>query len=193
MCCFVEGPVLCLRSEWYTNAIVIITIIDASTADDPILTRIGTLSFLIQPAGGLEMEGNITLPTKTTAPFYVNGTWVSVWHPLRLLTRCGNAGAVVGVQGKIEPPPEIVSAVAHSGGEPEGGYGPGSKDYLIITFSRWVDSLPVATQPELSSVVEFVPPLFDVNFTGCERPARSLADPSIERAVSPAPPCVSSP
>ncbi len=66
----------------------------------------------------------------------------------------------------MDPPPELVSVFAASGREPEGGYGPGNKDTLTITFSKIIDEPPIANQADIDRVIEFVPPLTDVNYTG---------------------------
>ena len=62
-----------------------ITIINSTYADDPIVTRIGTLKFTLKDLGGLKMEANRTLATKTTIPDIINGTWV--WTSVHVCLR----------------------------------------------------------------------------------------------------------
>jgi hypothetical protein len=64
------------RRTWITDDTVVITILNASTASDPIVTRIGTVFFNMLEGGGLKMEENRTLASRTTIPFFITGTWV---------------------------------------------------------------------------------------------------------------------
>jgi hypothetical protein len=57
--------------------------------------------------------------------------------------------------------------VATSGREPDGAYGPGNKDYITVTLSKIVDEPYIGNQSSLDRVLEFVPALTDVNYTGC--------------------------
>jgi hypothetical protein len=78
--------VLC--RSWFTDEILIITIVNSTGADDPLVTRTHTLTFTIHPDGGLKMEANRTLATNTTIPFAVNGTWVRYLSQLTDRQRC---------------------------------------------------------------------------------------------------------
>lgn len=70
-------------------------------------------------------------------------------------------------QGKVTPPPEIVAAVAASGKTVQGGYGPGDNDTVTVVMSKIIDSPPIGTQAQVDAMIQFVPPLVDVNYTGC--------------------------
>lgn len=61
---------------WISDTVMIITILDVTGVSDPIDTRVGTLFFYIESAGGLKMEHNYTEATQLDTPFYLNGTWV---------------------------------------------------------------------------------------------------------------------
>ncbi len=66
----------------------------------------------------------------------------------------------------MDPPPQIIAAVANSGKQPEGGYGPGSLDTLTVTMSKIIDSPAINTQAGIDAMIAFEPPLVDVNYTG---------------------------
>ena len=66
----------------------------------------------------------------------------------------------------MSPGPYLKSVVAQSGGVPEGGYGPGNNDTLTFNFSKAIDQPPLVTQTDINKVLEFVPPITDVNYTG---------------------------
>ena len=132
-----------LLRRWLNDSVVQITIVNATGAGDPELTRIGAIGFTLNPDGGLKMEANRTRASRTSVPYRLDGTW-----------------------GKVDPPPILVSAVAASGKQPQGGYGPGSLDTLTCTLHKIARQVPLDTQADVDDVLEFTPPLVDVNYTG---------------------------
>jgi hypothetical protein len=84
---------------------------------------------------------------------------------------------VLNFQGKVAPPPELVSVLATSGRQPEGGYGPGNLDTLTLNFSKIIDEPPIGTQVDVDKIIEFIPPLTDVNYTGYALAIRSAPIP----------------
>lgn len=158
---------------------LVLTVVNSTGQDDPQLTRIGAIGFTIKETGGLKMEKNRTVATRFFDYFPIKGTWVRVRTAggsgaLRrqsiltalLLPALACAAGGYRAQGKVEPPPEIESAVAKSGKQPQGGYGPGTLDTLTVTMTKIVYQPPIGNQSAIDDLLEFVPPLIDVNYTG---------------------------
>ena len=137
-------PIGNLTGHWFNQTVLILTVVDTMGAGDPERTRADVLGFVMHEAGGIKMEQNRTLATRFEEPFIVRGEW-----------------------GRVDPPPAIASAVAASGGDAtQGGFGPGDTDTLTLTLDKIARTIPFASQAEVDQVLEFKPPVTDVNYTG---------------------------
>lgn len=138
-----------LEAAWLNESALQVTLRGDTTVADPWLTRVHTLGVRIHPSGELRMVDNYTQPSDSMDqdPFVLSyGTW--------------------GDHHK----PYLVSATAdYSRTETvlEHGAGPGWYDTLVIKWDSYIDwSVPVATQQDIDALLEFVPPITDVTYTG---------------------------